>query len=58
MGNNPSFFKSCGDNCPVEQVSWNDAQDFIHKLNEMTGEKYRLPTDTELGICGAEWGKA
>lgn len=47
MGNNPSFFKSCGDNCPVEQVSWNDAQDFIHKLNEMTGEKYRLPTDAE-----------
>ena len=34
MGNNPSSFSSCGDNCPVEQVSWNDIQDFINKLNQ------------------------
>ncbi|HAM52992.1 MAG TPA: hypothetical protein DCP92_20690, partial [Nitrospiraceae bacterium] len=33
MGNNPSFFSSCGDNCPVDSVSWNDAQRFIKKLN-------------------------
>ncbi len=26
MGNNPSYFSNCGDNCPVEDVSWNDAQ--------------------------------
>lgn len=57
MGNNPSFFKSCGDNCPVEQVSWNDAQDFIHKLNEMTGEKYRLPTDAEWEYAARSGGK-
>ena len=38
MGNNPSKFDECGDNCPVEQVSWNDIQDFINKLNNKTGK--------------------
>ncbi len=48
MGNNPSYFKYCGDNCPVEQVSWNDAQQFIWRLNQLEGaEKYRLPTEAE-----------
>jgi formylglycine-generating enzyme required for sulfatase activity len=47
-GNNPSHFISCGDECPVEQVSWNDAQKFIRKLNTMEGtDKYRLPTEAE-----------
>jgi formylglycine-generating enzyme required for sulfatase activity len=32
MGSNPSHFSSCGDNCPVEKVSWDDAQLFIQKL--------------------------
>ena len=45
MGNNPSYFK--GDNLPVEQMSWNDIQDFITKLNNMTGKNYRLPTEAE-----------
>jgi formylglycine-generating enzyme required for sulfatase activity len=45
MGNNPSYFK--GDNLPVEEVSWNDVQEFIHKLNQQTGKKYRLPTEAE-----------
>lgn len=45
MGSNPSNFK--GDNLPVEQVSWNDCQDFIGKLNTMTGRKFRLPTEAE-----------
>ena len=45
MGSNPSKFK--GDNLPVEQVSWSDCQDFIKKLNEMTGKSFRLPTEAE-----------
>ena len=45
MGNNPSRFK--GENRPVEQVSWEDTQIFIQKLNEMTGRTYRLPTEAE-----------
>jgi formylglycine-generating enzyme required for sulfatase activity len=46
MGTDPSHFKNC-DYCPVEQVSWNDVQDFIKKLNQKTGKKYRLPTEAE-----------
>ncbi len=46
MRNNPSTFK--GDNLPVETVSWDEAQDFINKLNEQNdGYKYRLPTEAE-----------
>ena len=48
MGNNPSFFNGCGDDCPVEQVSWNDAQQFIWRLNQLEGtDKYLLPTEAE-----------
>lgn len=46
MGDNPSTFKK-GDNYPVEEVSWNDCQTFIKKLNEKTGKKFRLPTEAE-----------
>jgi len=46
MGSNPSLNKGC-DNCPVENVSWNDVQDFLKKLNSMTGKNYRLPTEAE-----------
>jgi len=47
MGSNPSHFVNCGDTCPVEQVSWNDIQDFLQKLNVKTGSQYRLPTEAE-----------
>lgn len=48
MGTNPSYFKKCGGSCPVEQVSWNDVQEFIAKLNKMENtKKYRLPTEAE-----------
>lgn len=46
MGSNPSAHKGC-DNCPVENVSWNDVYEFIQKLNNITGKNYRLPTDAE-----------
>ena len=46
MGTNPSSFKNC-DQCPVEQVSWGDAQEFIKKLNAKTVKSYRLPTEAE-----------
>jgi len=42
----PSNFKNC-DECPVEQVSWNDIQEFLKKLNAKTGKTYRLPTEAE-----------
>ena len=48
MGNNPSHFSDCGDACPVEQVSWDDVQVFLERLNEMDpGKEYRLPTEAE-----------
>ena len=45
MGENPSIFK--GDNLPVEQVSWDDCQEFICKLNRITDKTFRLPTEAE-----------
>lgn len=45
MGNNPSVFK--GDKKPVENVSWDDCQSFISRLNAITGMNFRLPTEAE-----------
>ena len=57
MGNNPSYFKDCGYNCPVEMVSWDDAQEFIRRLKEMTGKKYRLPYEAEWEYAARSGGK-
>ena len=57
MGSNPSHFSSCGDDCPVEQVSWDDAQSFISKLNSQTGKQYRLPTEAEWEYACRSGGK-
>ena len=56
MGSNPSNFSGC-DHCPVENVSWEDVQDFIRKLNAQTGENYRLPTEAEWEYA-AKGGKS
>lgn len=45
MGSNPSKFK--GENLPVENVSWDDCQVFVRKLNSLTGQNFRLPTEAE-----------
>ena len=45
MGNNPSSVQ--GENLPVVNVSWNDCQEFIKKLNELTGKSFSLPTEAE-----------
>ena len=52
MGSNPSHFSSRNDYTtnlqrPVECVSWNDCQTFITKLNQLTGKKFRLPTEAQ-----------
>ena len=47
MGKNPSFFKKKGRNLPVEQVSWKDCQAFISKLNTLTGQQFKLPTEAQ-----------
>ena len=45
MGNNPSREK--GAKMPVTNISWNDCKEFIQKLNNITGKKFRLPTEAE-----------
>lgn len=55
MGENPSYFSSNNDewvfeddfNRPVEWVSWDDCQNFISKLNELTGRHFRIPKEAE-----------
>jgi formylglycine-generating enzyme required for sulfatase activity len=48
VGGNPSYFGKCGGNCPVENLTWDDIQTFIQKLNaEENTTKYRLPTEAE-----------
>ena len=45
MGSNPSIWK--GDNLPVENVTWDDCQEFISKLNQKTGRRFALPTEAQ-----------
>ena len=45
MGSNPSYFK--GSRRPVENVSWDNCQTFIRKLNSLTGQNFKLPTEAQ-----------
>jgi sulfatase modifying factor 1 len=56
MGSNPSFFKE-GRNFPVEQVSWNDVQQFMERLNGQSGRNYRLPSEAEWEYAARSGGK-
>ena len=54
MGSNPSDFKNCGGNCPVENVSWNDVQKFLRKLNGRSGGAALSSSDGGgVGVRGA-----
>ena len=55
MGSKPSVWRE-GDDFPVEEVSWDDCQVFIRKLNQMTGKNFRLPTEAEWEYA-AQGGK-
>lgn len=56
MGNSPSYFKGC-DDCPVDNVSWHDIQDFLKKLNAQTGLRFRLPSEAEWEYACRSAGK-
>ncbi len=47
MGSNPSFYDTCGPNCPVEMVTWDEIQEFISKLNQSGEYTYMLPTEAQ-----------
>lgn len=53
MGSNPSGFRG-DDNLPVENISWNMAMEFITKLNDITGKRYRMPTEAEWELAARE----
>ncbi len=57
MGFNPSYFSDC-EECPVERVSWNDCQEFIARLNRLSGRTYRLPTEAEWEFAARGGGKS
>jgi formylglycine-generating enzyme required for sulfatase activity len=55
MGNNPASFSDGGNDFPVENISWNDCQEFIKRLNARKDGIYRLPTEAEWEYaCRAE----
>jgi formylglycine-generating enzyme required for sulfatase activity len=47
MGSNPSWFRKCGPDCPVEKVNWHQVNEFMESLNQHTHAGFRLPTEAE-----------
>jgi len=58
MGRNPSAYDTCEYGmCPVENVSWNDVQEFLKRLNARSSAKYRLPTEAEWEYAARSGGR-
>lgn len=57
MGDNPSKYFYCGNECPVENVSWDDIQEFLRRINQKTGKRFRLPTEAEWEYAARSGGK-
>jgi len=57
MAINPSLEPTCGLTCPVENVTWNDVQEYIKKFSARTGKPYRLPTEAEWEYAARAGGK-
>jgi formylglycine-generating enzyme required for sulfatase activity len=57
MGDNPSGFKDCGDNCPVEMVSWSESVEFARRFSQSARYTFRLPTEAEWEYASRSGGK-
>ena len=47
MDAEPSWFSTCGSDCPVERIDWHQAQEFLGRLRALAGREFRLPTEAE-----------
>ncbi len=57
MGSNSSRFVGCGDSCPVDQISWDQAQEFVRRMSSAGKGVFRLPTEAEWEYACRSGGK-